>query len=92
LGVVEQELKGNVLLPPAEQVLLPSSTWKSFARKGSLVIIGSFLQASLERHLSDGIDVFPGGGTDLVISRKYSGMKLANLAAVGDALREMKII
>jgi hypothetical protein len=35
---------------------------------------------------------FRGGGTGLVISRKYSEMKLANLAAVGDALREMKII
>jgi hypothetical protein len=34
---------------------------------------------------------FRGGGTGLVISRKYSEMKLANLAAVGDALREMKI-
>jgi len=35
---------------------------------------------------------FRGGGTGLVISRKYSEMRLANLAAVGDALREMKII
>lgn len=34
---------------------------------------------------------FRGGGTGLVISRKYSEMKLVNLAAVGDALREMKI-
>lgn len=34
---------------------------------------------------------YRGGGQGLVISRKYSEMKLANLAAVGDALREMKI-
>jgi len=27
-----------------------------------------------------------------VISRKYSEMNLVNLAAVGDALREMKIV
>ena len=35
---------------------------------------------------------FRGGGTGLVISRKYSEMKLANLAAVGDALREIGIV
>jgi hypothetical protein len=35
---------------------------------------------------------FEGGGKGLVISRKYSEMKLANLVAVGDALREAKII
>jgi hypothetical protein len=35
---------------------------------------------------------FEGGGKGVVISRKYSEMKLANLAAVGDALREMKVI
>jgi hypothetical protein len=35
---------------------------------------------------------FRGGGTGLVISRKYSEMRLPNLAAVGDALREMKIV
>ncbi len=35
---------------------------------------------------------FAGGAKGLVISRKYSEMKLANLAAVGDALREIKII
>ena len=35
---------------------------------------------------------FRGGGQGLVISRKYSEMRLANLAAVGDALRELKII
>jgi hypothetical protein len=35
---------------------------------------------------------FNGGGKGLVISRKYSEMKLANLAAVGDALRELKIV
>ena len=35
---------------------------------------------------------FQGGGEGLVISRKYSEMRLANLAAVGEALREMKII
>lgn len=34
---------------------------------------------------------FRGGAQGLVISRKYSEMKLANLAAVGDALRELKI-
>ncbi len=34
---------------------------------------------------------YRGGAQGLVISRKYSEMKLANLAAVGDALREMKI-
>lgn len=34
---------------------------------------------------------FRGGGTGLVISRKYSEMRLANLAGVGDALREMGI-
>lgn len=33
-----------------------------------------------------------GGGKGLVISRKYSEMYLANLAAVGDALREMKVV
>lgn len=35
---------------------------------------------------------FEGGGKGLVISRKYSEMRLANLAAVGDALREMKVV
>lgn len=35
---------------------------------------------------------FEAGGKGLVISRKYSEMKLANLAAVGDALREMKVV
>jgi hypothetical protein len=35
---------------------------------------------------------FRGGGKGLVISRKYSEMKLANLSAVGDALREEKIV
>jgi hypothetical protein len=35
---------------------------------------------------------FKGGGKGLVISRKYSEMVLANLAAVGDALREMKVV
>jgi hypothetical protein len=35
---------------------------------------------------------FRGGAQGLVISRKYSEMKLADLAAVGDALREMKIV
>ena len=35
---------------------------------------------------------FEGGGKGLVISRKYSEMRLANLGAVGDALREAKII
>jgi hypothetical protein len=35
---------------------------------------------------------FRGGGKGLVISRKYSEMRLPNLAAVGDGLREMKII
>ena len=35
---------------------------------------------------------YRGGGQGLVISRKYSEMKLANLGAVGDALREMKIV
>jgi hypothetical protein len=35
---------------------------------------------------------FRGGGKGLVISRKYSEMKLANLAAVGDALREIGIV
>jgi hypothetical protein len=35
---------------------------------------------------------FRGGGTGLVISRKYSEMTLANLAGVGDALRELKMI
>ena len=34
---------------------------------------------------------YKGGAQGLVISRKYSEMKLANLAAVGDALRQMKI-
>jgi hypothetical protein len=34
---------------------------------------------------------YRGGAQGLVISRKYSEMKLANLAAVGDALRELKI-
>jgi hypothetical protein len=34
---------------------------------------------------------FRGGAKGLVVSRKYSEMKLANLAAVGDALREMGI-
>jgi hypothetical protein len=34
---------------------------------------------------------YRGGAQGLVISRKYSEMKLANLAAVGDALREMKL-
>jgi hypothetical protein len=37
-------------------------------------------------------DCFRGGAQGLVISRKYSEMKLANLAAVGDALRELKIV
>jgi hypothetical protein len=36
-------------------------------------------------------EAFRGGGKGLVISRKYSEMKLANLAAVGDAIRELKI-
>jgi hypothetical protein len=36
-------------------------------------------------------ECFRGGGTGLVISRKYSEMKLANLAAVGDALREIGV-
>ena len=31
------------------------------------------------------------GADGLIFSRKYSEMKLANLAAVGDALREMKM-
>ncbi len=35
---------------------------------------------------------FRAGGKGLVISRKYSEMRLPNLTAVGDALREMKII
>jgi hypothetical protein len=35
---------------------------------------------------------FNAGAKGLVISRKYSEMKLANLAAVGEALREMKIV
>jgi hypothetical protein len=35
---------------------------------------------------------FNGGGKGLVISRKYSEMKLANLAAVGDAIRELKVV
>jgi hypothetical protein len=35
---------------------------------------------------------FRGGAKGLVISRKYSEMRLPNLAAVGDALREMKVI
>jgi hypothetical protein len=35
---------------------------------------------------------FRGGAKGLVISRKYSEMNLVNLAAVGDALREMKIV
>ncbi|HEV2273173.1 MAG TPA: hypothetical protein VGR96_03365 [Acidobacteriaceae bacterium] len=35
---------------------------------------------------------FHGGAQGLVISRKYSEMQLANLAAVGDALREMKVV
>lgn len=35
---------------------------------------------------------FLAGGKGLVISRKYSEMKLANLAAVGDALRELKVV
>jgi hypothetical protein len=35
---------------------------------------------------------FRGGAKGLVISRKYSEMRLPNLAAVGDALRELKII
>ena len=35
---------------------------------------------------------FEAGGKGLVISRKYSEMKLANLAAVGEALREMKVV
>jgi hypothetical protein len=35
---------------------------------------------------------FRGGAKGLVISRKYSEMKLPNLAAVGDALRELKVI
>jgi hypothetical protein len=34
---------------------------------------------------------YKGGAQGLVISRKYSEMKLANLAAVGDALRELKM-
>jgi hypothetical protein len=35
---------------------------------------------------------FRGGAKGLVISRKYSEMRLPNLAAVGDALRQLKII
>lgn len=35
---------------------------------------------------------FKGGGKGLVISRKYSEMKLANLSAVGEAIREEKIV
>jgi hypothetical protein len=35
---------------------------------------------------------FEGGGKGLVISRKYSEMRLTNLGAVGDALREAMII
>lgn len=35
---------------------------------------------------------FRGGATGLVISRKYSEMRLANLSAVGDAIREEKIL
>ena len=35
---------------------------------------------------------FRAGAPGVVLSRKYSEMKLANLTAVGDALREMKII
>jgi hypothetical protein len=35
---------------------------------------------------------YRGGAQGLVISRKYSEMKLANLSAVGDAIREMKIV
>jgi hypothetical protein len=34
---------------------------------------------------------YRGGAQGLVISRKYSEMKLANLAAGGDAWREMKM-
>jgi hypothetical protein len=34
---------------------------------------------------------YRGGGEGLVISRKYSEMKLANLAAVGEAIRELKL-
>ncbi|MGA3240787.1 MAG: hypothetical protein ABSG03_31330 [Bryobacteraceae bacterium] len=34
---------------------------------------------------------YRGGAQGLVISRTYSEMKPANLAAVGDALRELKI-
>ena len=37
-------------------------------------------------------EAFRGGGKGLVISRKYSEMKLANLSAVGEALRENKIV
>jgi hypothetical protein len=33
-----------------------------------------------------------GGGKGLVISRKYSEMYLGNLAAVGDAIRELKVV
>jgi hypothetical protein len=35
---------------------------------------------------------YRGGAQGLVISRKYSEMKLANLGAVGEALREMKVV
>jgi hypothetical protein len=38
------------------------------------------------------MQAYRGGATGLVISRKYSEMKLANLAAVGDALRELKVV
>jgi hypothetical protein len=37
------------------------------------------------------MQAYRGGAQGLVISRKYSEMKLTNLSAVGDALREMKI-
>jgi hypothetical protein len=35
---------------------------------------------------------YRGGAQGLVISRKYSEMRLANLGAVGEALRELKIV
>jgi hypothetical protein len=36
--------------------------------------------------------VFASGAPGIVLSRKYSEMKLANLAAAGDALREAGLV
>ena len=59
---------------------------------GDITPEAHYMKCTPETTKAATLAAYRGGAQGLVISRKYSEMRLANLGAVGEALRELKIV